>query len=171
MTGTDGDGWRAQSLPYDHANCPDPAGAEQPAAFFKNPVVPAVQAAALRERYRRCHNIRSMRPEQVKLAAGWLIEQAGWKEAPGITTDSPAAVSERHALVLINRGGAAGAQLWGWRKTIQFDVADKFGVLLQPEPASFDLAMQRRGDLVRRRSEAVAFHRIPLAALPPALNN
>ena len=103
-------------------------------SFFKNPVVPAAQAAALGERYPALPQYPAdATGEQVKLAAGWLIEQAGWK-GRGITTDSPAAVSERHALVLVNRGGATGAQLWGLAQAIQFDVADKFGVLLQPEP-------------------------------------
>ena len=113
---------------------PDPAVQGNAGSFFKNPVVPAAQAAALRERYPALPQYPAdATGEQVKLAAGWLIEQAGWK-GRGITTDSPAAVSERHALVLVNRGGATGAQLWGLAQAIQFDVADKFGVLLQPEP-------------------------------------
>ena len=82
---------------------------------------------------RRCHNIRSMRPgEQVKLAAGWLIEQAGWKAASRPIRPLPCRNAMRWCLV--NRGGATGAQLWGLAQAIQFDVADKFGVLLQPEP-------------------------------------
>jgi UDP-N-acetylmuramate dehydrogenase len=113
---------------------PDPAVQGNAGSFFKNPVVPAAQAAALGERYPALPQYPAdATGEQVKLAAGWLIEQAGWK-GRGITTDSPAAVSERHALVLVNRGGATGAQLWGLAQAIQFDVADKFGVLLQPEP-------------------------------------
>ena len=113
---------------------PDPAQTGNAGSFFKNPVVPAAQAAALRERHPTMPQYPAAATgDEVKLPAGWLIEQAGWK-GRGVTTDSPAAVSDRHALVLINRGGATGAQLWGLAQAIQFDVADKFGVLLHPEP-------------------------------------
>ena len=66
----------------------------------------------------------------VKLSAGWLIEHAGWRGR----SSGPAGVYDRHALVLVNHGGAGGEQLLQLAKAIQADVLDKFGVHLQPEP-------------------------------------
>ncbi len=115
---------------------PDPAVQGNAGSFFKNPLVPAAQAASLRERYPALPQYPAATDaggEQVKLAAGWLIEQCGWK-GRGITVDAPAAVSAQHALVLVNRGGATGAQLWDLAQAIQCNAEARFGVLLQPEP-------------------------------------
>ena len=62
--------------------------------------------------------------------AGWLIDRCGWKgRAMGA-----AAVHERQALVLVNRGGANGAELLALAKAIQRDVRERFGVELEAEP-------------------------------------
>jgi UDP-N-acetylmuramate dehydrogenase len=66
----------------------------------------------------------------VKIAAGWLIEQAGWKGR----RIGAAGVHEQHALVLVNHGGATGAALWSLAKAIQSDVLAKFGISLEAEP-------------------------------------
>ncbi len=65
-----------------------------------------------------------------KLAAGWLIEQCGWK---GRVCGS-VAVYEKQALVLINAGGATGAEVRAVAQQIQADVKTKFGVELEIEP-------------------------------------
>ena len=65
-----------------------------------------------------------------KLAAGWLIEQAGWKGR-----DLGAVGSfERQALVLVNRGGAKGADVMRLAQAIMTDVEARFGVRLESEP-------------------------------------
>jgi UDP-N-acetylmuramate dehydrogenase len=67
---------------------------------------------------------------RVKLAAGWLIERAGWKGRDL----GPVGMYEKQALVLVNRGGATGADVLALMRTVQRDVYAKFGVELAPEP-------------------------------------
>lgn len=65
-----------------------------------------------------------------KLSAAWLIEQAGWKGQ----RDGDAGVSPDHALVLVNHGGASGAQLLALARRIAASVQARFGVAIEPEP-------------------------------------
>ena len=67
---------------------------------------------------------------RVKLAAGWLIEQAGWKGKDL----GPVGMYEKQALVLVNRGGATGADVRRTMAAVQAAVRAKFGVDLTPEP-------------------------------------
>ncbi|WP_153100957.1 UDP-N-acetylmuramate dehydrogenase [Paraburkholderia hayleyella] len=111
------------------AKLPDPEVLGNAGSFFKNPVIEAAQFAALRAREPGLVSY-PQADGRVKLAAGWLIDQCGWKgRALG-----PAAVHERQALVLVNRGGASGGQILALARAIQHDVAERFGVALEPEP-------------------------------------
>jgi len=112
------------------AKLPDPAVLGNAGSFFKNPVVDAAAFEALRAREPQI--VSYAQPDgRVKLAAGWLIDRCGWKgRAMGA-----AAVHERQALVLVNRGGATGAQVLALAQAIQADVRERFGVQLEPEPA------------------------------------
>ncbi len=108
---------------------PDPALTPNAGSFFHNPLVEASRAAALAAdfpglpRYPQADG-------RVKLAAGWLIEQAGWKgKALG-----PVGMYEKQALVLVNRGGATGSDVRRTMAAVQQAVRDKFAVELQPEP-------------------------------------
>ena len=111
------------------AKLPDPAVLGNAGSFFKNPVVSPEQ----------CHDIIGRDPEivhyplpdgTVKLAAGWLIDACGWKGK----TVGEAGVYERQALVLVNRGGATGAQVMTLARAIQESVYGRFGIRLEPEP-------------------------------------
>ena len=65
-----------------------------------------------------------------KLAAGWLIEEAGLK---GVR-EGDAGTYDKQALVLVNYGKANGAELWQMAEQIRGKVNDLFGVMLEPEP-------------------------------------
>jgi UDP-N-acetylmuramate dehydrogenase len=65
----------------------------------------------------------------VKLAAGWLIEQAGWK---GHRRDTHG-VHDRQALVLVHFGGATGQEIWSLAQDVMASVKEKFGIDLEPE--------------------------------------
>jgi UDP-N-acetylmuramate dehydrogenase len=73
-------------------------------------------------------------PDGVKLAAGWLVEQAGFgKGYPNVAT-APCRLSTKHALALTNRGGAIAADVISLARTVRDGVRDVFGVTLTPEP-------------------------------------
>ena len=111
------------------AKLPDPARIGNAGSFFKNPVVDARTHAALKARFPELVSY-AQPADGYKLAAGWLIDTAGWKgRAMG-----GAAVYEKQALVLVNRGGATGADVLRLSGAIQADVRDRFGVELEPEP-------------------------------------
>jgi len=108
---------------------PDPAVIGNAGSFFKNPVVTPEQ----------CRDIIGRDPEivhypmpdgSVKLAAGWLIDACGWKGK----SVGRAGVYEKQALVLVNRGGASGAEVVTLARAIQESVYGRFGIRLEPEP-------------------------------------
>ncbi|TKA91521.1 UDP-N-acetylmuramate dehydrogenase [Halopseudomonas bauzanensis] len=108
---------------------PDPAQLGNAGSFFKNPLLPADQAAALLAAWPEAPYY--PQPDgSVKLAAGWLIERAGWK---GHCRDR-VGVHREQALVLVNLGGARGADVLALAEDIQRDVQAKFGVQLEMEP-------------------------------------
>lgn len=75
-------------------------------------------------------------PDGVKLAAGWLVEHAGFgKGYPG--DGAPARLSTKHALALTNRGEANTSDVIALARAVQAGVRDRFGITLQPEPILF----------------------------------
>jgi UDP-N-acetylmuramate dehydrogenase len=111
------------------AKLPDWRAIGNAGSFFKNPVVSAEQ----------CRDIIGRDPHIVhypladgrfKLAAGWLIDACGWK---GKRVGN-AGVYERQALVLVNCGGATGAEVMTLARAIQESVYGRFGIRLEPEP-------------------------------------
>lgn len=97
-------------------------------SFFKNPVVLKEQADKLLAEYPGLP-VYPVDEEQVKLAAGWLIEQCGWKGK----SLGRAGVHEKQALVLVNRGGATGIEVAHLANEIKKSVFFKFGILIEPE--------------------------------------
>ena len=108
---------------------PDPAELGNAGSFFKNPVVSAEQVARIRAQYPGVVAY-PQADGQVKLAAGWLIEQAGWKGY----REGDAGVHRLQSLVLVNYGQASGAQVHALAQRIQADILERFGVALEMEP-------------------------------------
>ncbi len=98
-------------------------------SFFKNPLVDARQAERLRQAFPDLVGY-PQADGRLKLAAGWLIDKGGWKGF----RDGPVGVHAQQALVLVNHGGATGAQVRALAERIQEDVRRRFGVELEPEP-------------------------------------
>lgn len=108
---------------------PDPAQLPNAGSFFHNPLVDAATAQRLRAAHPGlpCY----AQPDgSSKLAAGWLIERAGWKGRDL----GPVGMYEKQALVLVNRGGATGNDVVALMHAVQHDVRQQFGVDLTPEP-------------------------------------
>ena len=111
------------------AKLPDPAVIGNAGSFFKNPVVTQAKYEALRAAYPSL--VAYAQPDGGwKLAAGWLIDQCGWKGR----SMGAAGVHERQALVLVNRGGAQAADILALAGAIRADVAARYGVELEAEP-------------------------------------
>lgn len=97
-------------------------------SFFKNPVVARGQADALLKKHPALP-VYPLDADRVKVAAGWLIETAGWK-GKGM---GKAAVHDRQALVLVNKGDASGVEIAQLANEIKKSVFLKFGIWLEPE--------------------------------------
>jgi UDP-N-acetylmuramate dehydrogenase len=115
------------------AKLPDPAVIGNAGSFFKNPTVTPEQCADIIARDPKVvHYL--LDDGRIKLAAGWLIDACGWK---GKSVGN-AAVYEKQALVLVNKGGrenpCTGGEVMTLAKAIQTSVYERFGILLEPEP-------------------------------------
>ena len=107
---------------------PDPKNLGNAGSFFKNPVIDEEYLETLLQDYPDMPNHR-MLDGNYKIPAAWLIEQTGWKGR----SHGHAAVSNKHALVLVNLGGAKGHDIEELYQLVQADVNHKFGIYLEPE--------------------------------------
>ena len=107
---------------------PDPTKIGNAGSFFKNPVVVKSLFSLIQEKHPEIPGYEQPN-NQVKVPAGWLIEQCGWKGK----TIGNVGVHENQALVLVNRGGAKGQEVMQLAETIIASVVDKFGIALSPE--------------------------------------
>jgi UDP-N-acetylmuramate dehydrogenase len=115
-----------------NSKLPDPAVIPNAGSFFHNPIVSETLALTLRQQFPQMPQY----PQTlgVKLAAGWLIDQCGYKgKAIG-----PVSMYEKQALVLTTQDGATLAHVRALQKAVQHSVYSQFGVWLEPEPQVFD---------------------------------
>lgn len=107
---------------------PDPKVLGNAGSFFMNPIVPRGVFEALQEHY-PLMPFYEMDADRIKIPAGWMIDQCGWKGK----SLGPAAVHDKQALVLVNRGGAKGADIVALSDAVRASVREKFGIDIHPE--------------------------------------
>lgn len=107
---------------------PDPKVLGNAGSFFMNPIVPRAKYETLLQEYPSMPSYQ-VDATHVKIPAGWMIEQCGWK---GKSLGN-AAVHDKQALVLVNCGGATGADIVALSDAVRAAVREKFGVEIHPE--------------------------------------
>ena len=107
---------------------PDPKEIGNSGSFFKNPVITKTQFLELQKEYPKIPSYR-LSDIEVKVPAGWLIEQAGFKGK----RFGNYGVHEKQALVLVNYGNASGKEIYQLAQQIQKTILNQFGVSLEIE--------------------------------------
>jgi UDP-N-acetylmuramate dehydrogenase len=106
---------------------PDPAYIGNAGSFFKNPVIKNTKAEALLSAYPGIPHYSA--GDMIKIPAGWLIEQCGWK---GKRVGDTGCHAEQ-SLVIVNYGSATGEEIWKHAQNVQQSVVHRFDILLEPE--------------------------------------
>ncbi len=111
-----------------NSKLPNPNLLGNAGSFFKNPEIDVVQYESLKNYF---PNISGYKTDggKIKIAAGWLIEQAGWKGF----RQGDAGCHDKQALVLVNHGHATGTEIFELSEKIISSVHDKFGIFLHRE--------------------------------------
>jgi UDP-N-acetylmuramate dehydrogenase len=111
-----------------NAKLPDPKVEGNAGSFFMNPIVSREKYVQLAAQYEGMPHY-DVDADHVKIPAGWMIDQCGWKGR----SLGRAGVHDKQALVLVNRGGATGAEIVALSDAIRADVKAKFGIDIYPE--------------------------------------
>jgi UDP-N-acetylmuramate dehydrogenase len=111
-----------------NSKLPDPLHLGNAGSFFKNPELPMSYLETLRSVVAEPVYY-DLGDGRIKVPAGWLIEQCGWKGS----RRGDVGCYDRQALVLVNYGHATGAELWTFAQDIKNSVGEKFGIELEPE--------------------------------------
>ena len=118
---------RNQIIDIRNEKLPNPNDIGSAGSFFMNPIVSEEKFVALYQQYPTIPHYPAK--NGIKLSAGWLIDQAGWKGKKF----KNAGVYEKQALVLVNNGGATGDDVVQLAQSIQKDILEKFGINIKPE--------------------------------------
>lgn len=111
-----------------NSKLPNPEMLGNAGSFFKNPVVKEELYKRIKEKYPDAPGY-PMDGNKIKIPAGWLIEETGWKGKVVGNTGT----YKQQALVIVNHGGATGKEILNLAKEIQTSVVDEFGIDLVPE--------------------------------------
>ncbi len=118
-----------------NSKLPDPAKIPNAGSFFTNPIIQKSQADDLLNKFPTMpvYPVVGSIKDEVKVAAGWLIDQCGWKgKSLGL-----AKMHDQQALVLTLQAGASQQDLLAIQQAVQADVMIRFGIQLCPEPQPF----------------------------------
>lgn len=107
---------------------PDPNKIGNSGSFFKNPIIPAEKLNIIKKKFPEIVYY-PIGENKVKIAAGWLIDKAGWKGK----TFNNYGVHKNQALVLVNYGGAKGKEIFDLSEKIINDIESKFSITLERE--------------------------------------
>ncbi len=122
-----------QVIQIRQSKLPDPKQYPNAGSFFKNPIIQASEYEKLSIQFPNLPHY-DQADGTVKIAAGWLIDQAGWKGK----RLGQVGMFEKQALVLVNYAEANLKDVQATYRTVQQDVVQKFNVLLEPEPVLFN---------------------------------
>jgi UDP-N-acetylmuramate dehydrogenase len=111
-----------------NAKLPDPKVEGNAGSFFMNPIVSREKYESLAAQYEKMPHY-EVDADHVKIPAGWMIDQCGWKGR----SLGRAGVHDKQALVLVNRGGATGAEIVTLSDAVRADVKAKFDIEIHPE--------------------------------------
>jgi len=111
---------------------PDPKEIGNSGSFFKNPIITSSQFKELQVKFPKIAHY-PISDNEIKLAAGWLIDNAGWKGKTFEGDKGKYGVHKNQALVLVNYGGASGKEIYDLSTQIIEDIKEKYGVNLECE--------------------------------------
>lgn len=112
---------------------PDPKKIGNCGSFFKNPIISSIKFKNLFKNFNTVPNYK-ISENEVKIPAAWLIEECGFKGK----IEGKTGTHKKHALVIINKGGATGEEIYNFSQKIKKSVLKKFNILLEEEVNIFE---------------------------------